>query len=159
MLYANTGEEAQVIPIEGVNKTCLYKEAASGRAFELVHILGVPNPIWKYAGNNMLESPYSPSYQRSLTNEEKRKNKQALKEVLKLYKKPQEFSSVPVALQTMWQARQTRQSKSSITGIRWPYHNERLKYNLIKIKDGRPIPTKASMYMAVEEAMTDKKKS
>jgi hypothetical protein len=159
MLYANTGEEAQVIPIEGVNKTCLYKEAASGRAFELVHILGVPNPIWKYAGNNMLESPYSPSYQRSLTNEEKRKNKQALKEVLKLYKKPQEFSSVPVALQTMWQARQTRQSKSSITGIRWPYHNERLKYNLIKIKDGRPIPTKPSQYTAVGKATTGEQKS
>jgi len=159
MLYANAGEEAQVIPIEGVNKTCLYKEAASGRAFELVHILGVSNPIRKYTENNMLESPYSPSYQRSLTNEEKRKNKEALKEVLELYKKPQEFSPVPAALQTMWQARQARQSKSSIMGIRWLYHNERLKYNLIKIEDGCPIPTKPSQYMAVGEAMMDEQKS
>ena len=89
----------------------------------------------------MLDSLYSPSYQRSLINEEKRKNKQALKQVLELYKKPQEFSPVPAALQTMWQA---RQSISSIAGIRLPNHNERLKHNLIKIEDGRPIPTKPS---------------
>jgi len=107
----------------------------------------------------MLESPYSPSYQRSLTNEEKRKNKEALKEVLELYKKPQEFSPVPAALQTRWQARQARQSKSSIMGIRWLYHNERLKYNLIKIEDGCPIPTKPSQYMAVGEAMMDEQKT
>ena len=60
-LYANAGEEAQVIPIEDVNKKCLYKEAASGRVFELVHILGVPDPIQKYAGRAL----------RSLTDEEK----------------------------------------------------------------------------------------
>jgi hypothetical protein len=70
-LYTNASEETQVIPIEGVNKTCLYKEAACGRVFELVHILGVPYPIWKYAGNKLLESHYSPLYQRSLTDEEK----------------------------------------------------------------------------------------
>jgi hypothetical protein len=86
----------------------------------------------------------------------KRKNKQALKQVLELYKKPQEFSPVPAALQTMWQA---RQGKSYIAGIRWPNHNERLKHNLTMIKDGRPIPTKPSMYTAVGEAMTDKQKS
>ena len=103
----------------------------------------------------MLDSPYSPSYQRSLINEEKRKNKQALKEVLEL-KKPQEFSPVPTALQTMWQA---RQSKSSIAGIRWPYHNERLKWNLTKIEDQRPMPTKPSLYMAVGEAMIDAQKN
>ena len=96
-LYANAGEEAQVIPIEDVNKTCLYKEAASGRVFELVHILGVPDPIRKYTGNKLLESPYSPSHHRSLTDEEKRKNKEAVKEVLELYKKPQEFRPVPAA--------------------------------------------------------------
>jgi hypothetical protein len=77
-LCANAGEKTKVIPIEG-SKNCHYKEVASGRVFELVHILGVPDPIRKYAGNKLLESPYSPSYQRSLTNEEKRKNKQALK--------------------------------------------------------------------------------
>ena len=34
-LDANAAEEAQVIPIEDVNKTCLYKEAASGRVFKV----------------------------------------------------------------------------------------------------------------------------
>jgi hypothetical protein len=145
-LYANAGEEALVIPIKDVNKKCLYKEAASGRVFELVHILGVPDPIRKYAGKAL----------RSLTDEEKRKNKQALKEVLELYKKPQEFSPVLAALQTMWQA---RQNKSSITGIRWPYHNERLKWNLTKIEDQRPMPTKPSLYMTVGEAMIDAQKN
>jgi len=145
-LYANAGEEAQVIPIEDVNKKCLYKEAASGRVFELVHILGVPDPIRKYAGRAL----------RSLTDEEKRKNKQALKEVLELYKKPQEFSPVPAALQTMWQA---RQNKSSIAGIPWPMHNLRLRRNLAFIQDQRPMPTKPSMYTAVGEAMTDEQKS
>jgi hypothetical protein len=101
----------------------------------LVHILGVPDPIQKYAGNKLLESPSSPSYQRSLTDEEKRNYLQAVEEVRRLYKKPQEFSPVPVALQTMWQARQARQSTSSIAGIRWPYHNERLMWNLTKIED------------------------
>jgi hypothetical protein len=153
---ANAGEEAQVIPIEDVNKKCLYKEAASGRVFELVHILGVPDPIRKYTGNKLLESPYSPSYHRSLTDEEKRKNKQVLKEVLELYKKPQEFSPVPAALQTMWQA---RQNKSSIAGIPWPMHNLRLTHNLSFIQDQRPMPTKPSMYTAVGEAMTDEQKS
>jgi hypothetical protein len=155
-LYANAGEEAQVIPIEDVNKTCRYKEAASGRAFELVHILGVPDPIRKYIGNKLLESPYSPSHHRSLTDEEKRKNKEAVKEVLELYKKPQEFSPVPAALQTMWQA---RQNKSSISAIRWPNLNERLKHNLTKIEDQRPMPTKPSQYTAVGEAMADEQKS
>jgi hypothetical protein len=146
MLYANTGEEAQVIPIKDVNKKCLYKEAASGRVFELVHILGVPDPIRKYAGRAL----------RSLTDEEKRKNKQALKEVLELYKKPQEFSPVPAALQTMWQA---RQNKSSIARIPWPFHNLRLRHNLAFVQDQCPMPTKPSMYTAVGEAMTDKQKS
>jgi hypothetical protein len=114
MLYANAGEEAQVIPIEDVNKTCRYKEAASGRVFELVHILGVPDPIRKYAGNKLLESPYSPSYQRSLTNEEKRKNKQALKEVLELYKKPQEFSPVPAACEHTAHKRSSRITTRSL---------------------------------------------
>jgi hypothetical protein len=125
MLNANAGEEAQVIPIEDVDKKCLYKEATSGRVFELVHILGVPDPIWKYEGREL----------RSLTDEEKRNYLQAVEEVRRLYKKPQEFSPVPVALQTMWQARQARQSTSSIAGIRWPYHNERLMWNLTKIED------------------------
>jgi hypothetical protein len=155
-LYANAGEEAQVIPIEDVNKKCLYKEAASGRVFELVHILGVPDPIWKYTGNKLLESPYSPSYHRSLIDEKKRKNKQALKEVLELYKKLQEFSPVPAALQTMWQA---RQNKSSIAGIPWPMHNLRLRRNLDYIQDGHPMPTKPSMYTAVGEAMPDEQKT
>ena len=155
-LDANAGEEAQVIPIEDVNKTCLYKEAVSGRVFELVHILGVPDPIRKYAGNKLLESPYSPSLHRSLTDEEKGRNKQAVREVLELYKKPQEFSPVPVALQTMWQA---RQNKSSIAGIPWPMHNIRLRRNLDYIQDKRPMPTKPSMYTAVGEAMTDEQKS
>ncbi len=55
MLYANAGEEAQVIPIEDVNRKCLYKEAASGRVFELVHILGVPDPIQKYKSAKVLD--------------------------------------------------------------------------------------------------------
>jgi hypothetical protein len=146
MLYANAGEEAQVIPIKDVNKKCLYKEAASGRVFELVHILGVPDPIWKYAGRAL----------RSLTDEEKKKNKQVLKEVLELYKKPQEFSPVPAALQTIWQA---RQNKSSIAGIPWPFHNLRLRHNLAFIQDQRPMPTKPSMYTAVGEAMMDEQKT
>jgi hypothetical protein len=145
-LYANAGEEAQVIPIEDVNKKCLYKEAASGRVFELVHMLGVPDPIRKYVGRVL----------RSLTNEEKRKNKEALKEVLKLYKKPQEFSPVPAALQTMCQA---RQNKSSIAGIPWPMHNLRLRHNLAFIQDQCPMPTKPSLYTAVGEAMTDEQKT
>jgi hypothetical protein len=91
MLNANAGEEAQVIPIEDVDKKCLYKEATSGRVFELVHILGVPDPIWKYEGREL----------RSLTDEEKRNYLQAVEEVRRLYKKPQEFSPVPAALQTM----------------------------------------------------------
>jgi hypothetical protein len=86
----------------------------------------------------------------------KRKNKEAVKEVLELYTKPQEFSPVPAALQTMWQA---RQNKSSITGIRWPFLNERLKRNLNKIEDQRPMPTKPSQYTAVGEAMADEQKS
>jgi hypothetical protein len=155
-LYENAGEEAQVIPIEDVNKTCHYKEAASGRVFELVHILGVPDPIRKYTGNKLLESPYSPSYHRSLTDEEKRRNKQAVKEVLELYRKPQEFSPIPAALQTMWQV---RQNKSSIAGIPWPMHNLRLRCNLDYIQDGRPMPTKPSMYTAVGEAMIDAQKT
>jgi len=146
MLYANTGEEAQVIPIEDVDKKCLYKVAASGRVFELVHILGVPDPIQKYAGRAL----------RSLTDEEKRNYLQAVEEVRRLYKKPQEFSPVPATLQTMWQA---RQNKSSIAGIPWPFHNFRLRHNLAFIQDQRPIPTKPSQYMAVGEAMTDEQKS
>jgi hypothetical protein len=111
-----------------------------------VHILGVPDPIWKYAGRAL----------RSLTDEEKKKNKQVLKEVLELYKKPQAFSPVPATLQTMWQA---RQNKSSIAGIPWPFHNLRLRHNLAFIQDQRPMPTKPSMYTAVGEAMTDEQKT
>ena len=155
-LDANAAEEAQVIPIEGVNKTCLYKEAASGRVFELVHILGVPTPIRKYVGDKLVESPYSPSLHRSLTDEEKGRNKQAVRDVLELYKKPQEFSPVPAVLQTMWQA---RQNKSSIAGIPWIMHNQRLRGNLNYIQDGRPMPTKPSMYTAVGEAMPDEQKT
>jgi hypothetical protein len=145
-LYANAGEEAQVIPIKDVDKKCLYKEAASGRVFELVHILGVPDPIWKYAGRAL----------RSLMDEEKRNYLQAVEEVRRLYKKPQEFSPVPAALQTMWQA---RQNKSSIAGMPWPFHNLRLRHNLAFIQDQRPMPTKPSTYTAVGEAMTDEQKS
>jgi len=108
--------------------------------------LGVPDPIRKYAGRAL----------RSLMDEEKRNYLQAVEEVRRLYKKPQEFSPVPAALQTMWQA---RENKSSITGIRWPYHNERLKWNLTKIEDQRPMPTKPSMYMAVGRAMIDAQKN
>jgi hypothetical protein len=61
MLNANASEEAQVIPIEDMDKKCVYKEAASGRVFELVHILGVPDPTQKYAGRVL----------KSLTDEEK----------------------------------------------------------------------------------------
>jgi hypothetical protein len=102
----------------------------------LVHILGVPDPIQKYAGNKLLESPSSPSYQRSLTNEEKRNYLQAVEEVRKLYKKPQEFSPVPATLQTKWQA---RQSKSSLGKTPWPLHNLRLAHQLDYIQDGQPI--------------------
>jgi hypothetical protein len=51
-LYTNASEETQVIPIEGVNKTCLYKEAACGRVFELVHILGVLTQFGNMQGTN-----------------------------------------------------------------------------------------------------------
>jgi hypothetical protein len=142
-LNANAGEEAQVIPIEDVDKKCLYKQAARGRVFELVHILGVPDPIWKYAGRAL----------RSLTGEEKSNYLQAVEEVRRLYKKPQELSPVPAALQTMWQARQ------SIAGIPWPLHNERLRHNLAFIQDQRPMQTKPSLYTAAGEAMTDAQKS
>jgi hypothetical protein len=145
-LNANAGEEAQVIPIKDVDKKCLYKEAASGRVFELVHILGVPDPIWKYAGRAL----------RSLTDEEKSNYLQAVEEVRRLYKKPQEFSPVPATLQTMWQA---RQSRSTITGIPWPLHNERLRHNLAFIQDQRPMQTKPRLYTAVGEAMMDAQKS
>jgi hypothetical protein len=133
-LYANAGEEAQVIPIEDVDKKCLYKEAASGRVFELVHILGVPETIRKYARRAL----------RSLTDEEKKNYLQAVEAVQRLYyKKPQEFSPVPAALQTMWQA---RQNKSSIAGIPWPFHNLRLRYNLAFIQDQQPMPTRPNSH-------------
>ncbi len=106
----------------------------------------VPDPIWKYAGRAL----------RSLTDEEKRNYLQAVEEVHRLYKKPQEFSPVPAALQTMWQA---RQSRSTITGIPWPLHNERLRHNLAFIQDQRPMPTKQSMYTVAGEAMMDAQKS
>jgi len=80
----------------------VYKEVASGSAFKLVHKLGVPEPIWKYSGTKLLESPYSLSCRKILTDEEKRNNLQELKEVPKLYKKPQVFSLVAATLQTMW---------------------------------------------------------